>query len=128
MRVNKKSGIEDDSYTVIELRESKGDDNEDQVLNYHNKNTNEIFDMKFANNYLILISFSKDVAIDQINKDDYKNGFSIVGYLSTQDKSNISETPKALTIVNDLKIKKFLKKEWTVCYVRPIEKITTFIR
>jgi len=128
MRVHKKSGMEDESYTTLELRESKGDGNEDQVINYQSRNTNDIFDLSYANNYLILISFSKDVALDKINYDDYKNGFSIVGYLSTQDKANVQETPKALTMVNDIKLKKFLKKDWTVCYVRPIEKITTFIR
>lgn len=128
MRVHNKSGMEDESYTVLELKESKGEGNEDQTLNYQNKNTNEIFDLSYANNYLVLISFSKDVDLNQINKDDYKNGFSIVGYLSSQDKVNVQETPKVLTMANDIKLKKCIKKEWIVCYVRPIDKITTFIR
>ncbi len=127
MKVHNKAA-EDEDFTVIELKESKGGDNEDQFVNYQNKTTNEIFNISFANNYLVLITSSKDVDITHINKSDYKNGFAIVGYLSTQEKTNANETPKSLTVLDSSRLKRYLKKEWTSCYVRPIEKITTFIR
>lgn len=114
---------------MIELKESKeSEEDGEQIVSFQNKNANEIFDLSFANNYLILISFAKNISIDQVNSDDYKSDFAIVGYLSNQEKNNVVETPKALVMVNYAKLRKYLKKEWTVCYVRPIEKITTFLR
>ena len=127
MKVCNKIGELDDDYTMIELKESKEDDQ--QVVSFQNKNVNEVFDLSFANNYLVLISFSKEVDLDRVNKDDYKTGFSIVGYMSSTDKkANIQEVPKAHTIINYANMRRFLKKDWNVCYVRPIEKITTYIR
>lgn len=128
MRVCQKIGELDDDYTMVELKESKGDEKDEQMISFQNKNVNEVFDLSFANNYLVLISFSKEVDLDKINKDDYRNGFSIVGYISSKDKANVQEVPKASTIINFSNMRRFLKKEWNVCYVRPIEKITTYIR
>jgi len=126
MKVCNKIGELDDDYTMIELKESKEADQ--QVVSFQNKNVNEVFDLSFANNYLVLISFSKEVDLDRVNKDDYKSGFSIVGYMSSSEKANIQEAPKAATIINYANMRRFLKKDWNVCYVRPIEKITTYIR
>jgi len=128
MRVCNKIGEMDDDYTMVELKESKGDDEDQQMISFQNKNVNEVFDLNFANNYLVLISFSKEVDLDKVNRDDYRNGFSIVGYMSSSEKANIQEVPKASTIINYANMRRFLKKEWNVCYVRPIEKITTYIR
>lgn len=128
MRIHNTSGNEEDDYTIIELKESKSKDDNDQILSFQNKNINEVFDLSFANNYLILITSTKTIVKEQINGDDYKKGFAFVGYISSEGKSNIMETPKAFIIANYPKLKKYLKSEWASCYVRPIEKITTFLR
>lgn len=128
MRIHNNEENEND-YTVVELKESKSSEGEDQIINLRNQNVNEIFDLSFANNYLILISYSENVVLEDINKEDYYNNkFSFVGYITSKEKSNVLEIPKALIMTNYNKLKRYLKKDWTSCYVRPIEKITTFLR
>lgn len=129
IKIFKKDQLEEDDWTIFELREFQ--DNEHQGipnLVYPQKNKNEIFDLSFANNYLVLISFSKDFTMGQVNNTDCNKELSIVGFLSSKEKTNLSEGPKVETFVNYSRIEQYFKKEWITCYLRPIEKIITSLR
>ena len=129
MRIHNKGSEDAEDYTVLELKESKNtEDDDDQILTHQSKNSNEIFNLAFANNYLVLISTSKTNTTEQINNNDFKSGFSMVGFMNNEGKAGALETPKAFVMTESDKLKRFLKKDWISCYVRPIEKITTYLR
>jgi hypothetical protein len=117
---------DDDACCTIEVRLKKGPSNEG-LVSFQDKLENEVFDLAFAKNYIVLISTQKNVTIDQVNKEDFKKGVVCLGFLNNKEK-NIQELPKVLIPFASSKIKSLWRKDFIECYVLPIEKITTFLR
>jgi senataxin len=100
----------------------------DQLVSYKDKDQNELFDLAFAKHYLIIISSQKELKMEDINKENFKTGFTMLAYLNNQDRKNANEVPRAMIPFEFQKVKNYWKREWTECYVHPVEKMSTFLR
>lgn len=112
-----------DNFVVLELFKPNDQDNNKKTPS---KEPIEI--QAFPNNSLVLISSSENVSMDQVNKEDSLNNFTIVGFISHKETTNIFESTKILAVINGLRLKQKLKTGWVDCYIQHIEKISTFLR
>jgi len=124
-----KNEFNDDDFTTLEIDvPNENENNDEKSIIYQLKYLHEIFDVSIANNYIVLISSSPNITLEEINKPIYTKGLAIMGFLGSREKSNCTEYRRILTTGNFMTLKQFFKKEWNVCYLRPIQKITTFLR
>ena len=124
-----KNEFNDDDFTTLEIDvPNENENNDEKSIIYQLKHLHEIFDVSIANNYIVLISSSPNITLEEINKPIYTKGLAIMGFLGSREKSNCTEYRRILTTGNFMALKQFFKKEWNVCYFRPIQKITTFLR
>ena len=129
MRLCEEIQGQEDGYATLEVKKPRDHEKSNQIVSLQNKNSSEIFDLSFVSHYLVLISSNKRTHLSDINKSDYKNEFSFVGYLDNQDNTNSTRGSVRIMVATDQqRLKRYLKKEWSTCYIKPIEKITTFIR
>ena len=90
---------------------------------------NEIFDINYANNYMILISPNQNLELSKVNNGSIKKSeFCIVGYLSANDNIKAQESSRVQIHLDQKKVPSNMRNEWIDCYIYPIEKITTFMR
>lgn len=87
----------------------------------------ETTDFSDANNYLVLISSSRDVKLDLVNNSQPDGRFAIVGYLTSDSKLG-SEDFQRISIAKQFLTPRISQQDWTFCYIRLIDKVTTFVR
>ena len=90
------------------------------------------FEIKYAKNFLVLITNFKEIKIDLLKDDNFvnKNYFLILGII-VNEKSKNSETQRIVTSIRKESFMKFFrnsKTEWLEIKILPLDKITTFIR
>lgn len=130
MKLFIEDGQEDtNDFPMMMLKLKKNDAKEgEQLVSYKDKDQNELFDLSFAKHYLIIISNQAEIKMEDINKENFKTGFTMLAYLNNQDKKNAVEIPRALIPFEFHKVRNHWKKEWVECYVHPVEKLSTFLR
>lgn len=118
-----------DNFVILELfRPNDQENNNKRTPSKESTSSNSIETQTFPNHSLLLISSSEDVSMDQVNKEDSLNNFTIVGFLSHKETTNIYESTKILAVINGLRLKQRLKTGWVDCYIQHIDKISTFLR
>lgn len=89
------------------------------------------FDIRYAKNYLILVTNSQEIKMDLIRDEEFthKEFFLTLGIIMNE-KTEASEIQKIVTKVKRENFMKFFKnsKDWLEIFVLPLEKITTFLR
>ena len=129
MRLCEEIQGQEDGCVTLEIKKPRDHEKNNQIVSLQNKNSSEIFDLSFVSHYLVLISSSKRIHLSDINNPDYKSEFSFVGYLDNQDNTNSTRGSVRIMLVTDQqRLKRYLRDEWSTCYIKPIEKITTFMR
>lgn len=52
------------------------------MVSFDNNNTSDLFDINFAKNYLVILSSEPEISKKSINKEDFRSGFTMVGFLN----------------------------------------------
>ena len=119
----------DEDFICLEVKILEDKSHDCAIMTQEGHKVNEIFDLTFSSNYLLLLSSSAEgISLDQVNAGNAEEGFSLMGYLNnSQGKRGMI---KVLTMAQTLGLQDCFKmtSEWTTCYIRPIQKISTAIK
>ena len=119
--------IENEDIIFVDLKRKSNE--EDSLIIKKNVEGNEIFDINFANNYMILISANEILDLSKVNNGLVKKvDFCFVGYINANDNLKFHDSSRVQIHLDPKKVPMNMKNDWTDCYIYPIEKITTFLR
>ena len=120
--------IENENIIFVDLKRKSNE--EDSLIIKKNVEGNEIFDISFANNYMILISANEILDLSKVNNGLIKKAdFCLVGYMNANDDNfKFRDSSRVQIHLDPKKVPINMKNDWTDCYIYPIEKITTFLR